>query len=288
MSQAASSLQPMNRTPRARRPAARRPTRTDRAEPERLQKVLARLGLGSRREVEGWIEAGRLRLNDRVAKLGDRIAPGDRLQLDGRPVRLAVQRGSRASAPVFLCNRSPGQVLIGRTPTDAETSLAAGLPRRAGRRYFSVSPMPLQDGGLELLTSDGDLATRLQRAVRRLEMEFRLRVRGEITAEQQAAILAGKLDHGLRLEITDLEAAGGEGANRWYRLLARGVSGSELRQLLEGAGIAAGRVLRVRLGTVLLDRTLARGHSRELRVDELAGLLQPVPATAVGSAAAAP
>lgn len=261
-----------------------------RAEPERLQKVLARLGLGSRREVEGWIEAGRLKLNGHVAKLGDRIASGDRLQLDGRPVRLDVRQRSRTSAPVFLCNRSPGQVLVGRTPTDAEMSLAAGLPWRVGRRYFSVSPMPLQDGGLELLSADGELAARLQRAVRRLEMEFRLRVRGEITAQQQAAILAGRLDHGLRLEITAVEAAGGEGTNRWYRLLARGVSGSELRQLLEGASIAAGRVLRVRLGAVLLDRTLARGHSRELRVDELAGLLQPAPApaTVAGSAAAVP
>jgi hypothetical protein len=118
--------------------------------------------------------------------------------------------------PVFLCHRSPGQVLVGRTPADAGQSLAAGLPRRAGRRYLSVSPMPLQDGGLELLTADGALATRLQRAVRKLAMEFRLRVRGEITPQQEQGVLGGELDRGARVAVERLEAAGGEGANRWY------------------------------------------------------------------------
>jgi len=253
-------------------------------EPERLQKVLARLGLGSRRQVETWIEAGRLSLNGRTAKLGDRLGPGDQLRLDGRPVRLEAARALRGGTPVFLCHRSPGQVLVGRTPADAGQSLAAGLSRRAGRRYLSVSPMPLQDGGLELLTADGALATRLQRAVRTLAMEFRLRVRGEITPQQEQGVLGGELDRGARVAVERLEPAGGEGANRWYLLTAKGVSGSDLRQLLERQGIALSRVLRVRLGTLALERSLARGHSREMTAAELAALLQP----ATGSAVAGP
>jgi 23S rRNA pseudouridine2605 synthase len=259
-----------------------------RPEPERLQKVLARLGLGSRRQAEAWIEAGRLVLNGRQARLGDRVAPGDKLLLDGRPVRLEAARVPRAGSPLFLCNRSPGQLLVGRTPGDAEQSLAAGLPRRAGRRYLSVSPMPLQDGGLELLTADGALAARLQRTVRSLPMEFRLRVRGEVTPQQEQGVLGGELDRGVRLVIAAIEASGGEGFNRWYRLAATGVSGSDLRQLLERQGIALSRVLRVRLGTLALDRSLPRGHSRELGAAELAALLAPPAADATDSEAAGP
>ena len=249
-------------------------------EPERLQKVLARLGLGSRRQVETWIEAGRLSINGRTAKLGDRVVRGDRLRLDGRPVRLEAARAPKGGTPVFLCHRSPGQVLVGRTPADAGQSLAAGLPRRAGRRYLSVSPMPLQDGGLELLTADGALATRLQRVVRTLAMEFRLRVRGEISSQQEQGVLGGELDRGARLPIERLEPAGGEGANRWYLLTATGVSGSDLRQLLERQGIALSRVLRVRLGPLALERSLARGHSRELSVEERAALVGIEPGAA--------
>ncbi|MFO1402098.1 MAG: hypothetical protein U1F30_12970 [Steroidobacteraceae bacterium] len=148
--------------------------------------------------------------------------------------------------------------------------------------------MPLQDGGLELLTADGALAARLQRAVRALPMEFRLRVRGEITPQQEQGLLGGELDRGVRLAIGALEAGGGEGFNRWYGLTATGVSGSDLRQLLERQGIALSRVLRVRLGTLALDRSMPRGHSRELEPAERDALLRPEGAAATGSPAADP
>jgi 23S rRNA pseudouridine2605 synthase len=257
-----------------------------RSEPERLQKVLARLGLGSRRQVETWIKAGRLMLNGRPARLGDRLAAGDRLQLDGRPVRLDAARAGAAGLPLFLCNRSPGQLLVGSGRADAAASLAAGLPRRAGRRYVSISPMPLQDGGLELLTADGALAARLQRAVRSLPIEFRVRVRGEITGQQAGGVLGGELDRGARLPIGELQDGGGEGANRWYRITATGVSGSDLRQLLERQGVAVSRVLRLRLGPLVLERSLPRGHSRALEAAERQALLEPAADEATGSSAA--
>src|SRR5215469_17085047 len=139
------------------------------ASPERLQKVLARSGLASRREAEAWIRAGRLTINGVPATLGARVGAGDKVQLDGRAVRSREQGSPR----VFLCHRSPGEPL--RTPETTEPAASAArgallerLPRRAGRRFISVSPMPRIDGGLELVTSDGGLALTLQRAVRQL------------------------------------------------------------------------------------------------------------------------
>lgn len=238
--------------------------------------MLAHLGLASRREAEEWIRAGRVTLNGRVAQLGDRYQGGDVLQLDGRAIRQRVARNE----PVLLCHRSPGQRLL--SGGDADDSFAAHLPRKAGRRFISIAPLPQVDGGLELLTADGALAERLQRAVRDLPMEFSVRVRGELDETQQAALLAGQLDSGATLPIGALEAAGGEGSNRWYTLQARGVRGNDLRQLLERCGVTASRVLRTRLGDLTLERSLARGRSRSLTDAEVAGLF-----AAAGAGAAA-
>jgi 23S rRNA pseudouridine2605 synthase len=139
---------------------------------------------------------------------------------------------------------------------------------------MSVSPMPTVDGGLELLSADGATTARLQRAVHGLEMEFSLRVRGQLTAAQQQAIREGALDSGAHVHVTLLESSGGESSNRWYRLVAVGSSGNEIRQLLERQAVTLVRVLRTRLGKLELPRSLARSHWRELSADELAALLR--------------
>ena len=249
-----------------RRPAAARPRRSRApggagASPERLQKLLARAGLASRREVEAWIRAGRLTVNGTVATLGTRATAGDQLRLDGRLVRA---QAAPAEARAFLCHRSPGE---------EHAAARARLPRRAGRRFIAVSPMPRVDGGLELVTSDGALAESLQRRVRTLTSEFGVRVRGELGERELAGVLGGELDSGARLEVTGCEAAGGEGANRWYTVTARGASGKEVRQLFERQGALVSRVLRTRLGPLALERTLGRGQARELSPDELSELL---------------
>jgi 23S rRNA pseudouridine2605 synthase len=249
----------MRRGPARRAPRAAQPPHAHRP-PERLQKLLARSGLASRREVEGWIRAGRLTVNGEIATLGSRASPADQVRLDGRPVRFAAPEAAR----VFLCHRSPGEPLA---------AALARLPRRAGKRFIAVSPMPRVDGGLELITADGVLALRLQRRVHALDSEFGVRVRGELTREQHAAILGGLLDSGAQLAVERCEAAGGEGANRWYTLSVRGASGKQVRQLFERQGALVSRVLRTQLGTLALPRTLGRGHSRELDSEELAALL---------------
>jgi 23S rRNA pseudouridine2605 synthase len=151
--------------------------------------------------------------------------------------------------------------------------MASRLPGRAGRRFIAVSPMPRSDGGLELLTSDGELAVKLQRAARHLESEFSVRVRGELTDVQRQAILGGVLDRGAALSVASCESAGGEGANRWYSVSARGGSGKDVRQLFERQAVLVSRVLRTRFGPVTLTRNIARGQFRALTRDETQALM---------------
>lgn len=235
---------------------------------ERLQKYLASLGLASRREAEAWIRAGRLTVNGAPAVLGTRVGPRDDVRLDGRPVR---RRAAAARAQAFLAHRSPGESLQ-QPDASGHESLLARMPKRTGRRFIAISPMPRIDGGLELFTPDGELAARLQRAARSLEIEFRVRVHGELPAERLAALMAGELDSGDTVNVLACEPAGGEGSNRWYAIVTRGASGKAVRQLFERQGATVSRILRVRFGTLDLDRALPRGHSRALTDAELAAL----------------
>ncbi|HUN26270.1 MAG TPA: S4 domain-containing protein [Steroidobacteraceae bacterium] len=244
---------------------------------ERLQKALAQLGLGSRREAEAWIRAGRVSVNGSVAALGARVLPADRVSLDGRRVQ---QRASGAQQ-AYLCHRSPGEPLARRGGASAQagaslelrSTLLERLPRSAGRRFVAVSPMPAPDGGLELVSGDGELAAQLQRAVRGLTAEFSVRVRNELDPAQLERICEGLLDDGERLAVLACTPAGGEGTNRWYTLSARGASGRAVRRLFERNGALVSRVLRTRLGPVALERALGRGQFRPLAPAELAGFL---------------
>lgn len=274
--------------PKAKRTSRGRPQPAEgHAAAERAQKILARAGLASRREAEEWIRAGRVTINGEVATLGSRALGTDLLRLDGR----LIHRAPVSRSATWLCHRSPGENLL--PPRDAaddagdRDAVSERLSRRVGRRYIPVSPMPRGDGGLEILTSDGELAARLQRAVHELPVEFSLRVRGDLTPAQVEGVLAGRLEGGGRLRIEACEPTGGEAANRWYRILAIGASGRELRDLLELQQASVSRVLRVALGGLKLERTLARGHARQLSEVEVAQLLgapqRPAASAAAGS-----
>jgi 23S rRNA pseudouridine2605 synthase len=241
---------------------------------QRLQKALAHLGLASRREVEGWIRAGRLTVNGQLATLGMKVVASDKVRLDGRLVRQRV--GS--AIKIFIVHRSPGVEM---------RELLQHLPRSGGRRFVTVSPMPAIDGGLELVSSDGETAERLQRGVRRLTMDFSVRVHGELSTEGVARVLQGTLDNGTTVIVQSCDAAGGEGSNRWYNLIAVGASGKDVRQLFERQGAMVSRVLRTRLGTVSLERALARGRSRLLTEEEAETLMTALTVTA-GAADAEP
>jgi 23S rRNA pseudouridine2605 synthase len=243
---------------------------------ERVQKILARAGLASRREAEDWIRAGRVSINGEAATLGSKALGSDQIRIDGR----LVHQAPSTRAATWICHRSSGEDLLQQSEEnqrddDGRGAVSERLSRRVGRRYIAISPMPRIDGGLELLTSDGQLAAQLQRAVRGLSIEFSLRVRGELAAEQVAGIMEGQLDSGERLRVLECEPSGGEGANRWYRIVTIGANGRDLRALIERQGAMVSRVLRVSMGGLQLERTLARGQVRQLDDQEIESLLHP-------------
>jgi 23S rRNA pseudouridine2605 synthase len=203
-----------------------------------------------------------------------RVRAEDQIRLDGRPIRRPPQSRSRSGA--FIGHRSPAE----------DGDFRERLPRRAGHRYVAVSPMPRIDGGLELFVSDGSLAARLQRGVRRLPVEFSVRVKGELEARQLEALQQGMLDDGARVQVNELSPSGGEGANRWYTLRSVGASGKDIRQLFERQGAMVSRIMRTRLGPIALERALARGYFRELAGEEVDSLLNDPDRSADQSSAA--
>jgi 23S rRNA pseudouridine2605 synthase len=253
---------------------ATRPSQQSEDGAERVQKILARAGLASRREAEDWIRAGRVTINGTPATLGSKAQGSDQLRLDGK----LIHKAPANRAATWICHRSPGENLMQpgaeqEDATDGRNAVSQRLSRRVGRRYIAISPMPRIDGGMELLTSDGALAERLQRAVRAMPIEFSLRIRGELMPDQLEGIMEGDLDSGERLQVTECEPTGGESSNRWYKVMTIGANGRELRSLIERQGATVSRVLRVAMGGLGLERTLARGHVRQLQDHEIDALL---------------
>lgn len=249
------------------------------AGPERLQKYLAQRGLGSRRAIEEWIRAQRITVNGRIAELGLKVTTQDDIRLDGRQIRVRAAE----AAQVFMFNRSAGDPLrqedaarVTREADGPRSALIERLPRSAGKRFVAVSPMPGVDGGLELVTSDGALATRLQRASARLSSEFTVRVKGQLGPDQIAGVKSGKLDRPTRMVIEAVSSSEAEleGSNRWYSVTARGASGKDIRQLFERQGALVSRVMRISMGSLALDKSLSRGQHRQLTDEDVSALLR--------------
>jgi 23S rRNA pseudouridine2605 synthase len=256
-----------------------RPRSTPAGAAERLQKYLAQRGLGSRRAVEEWIRAGRLSVNGRVAELGQKVSHADDIRLDGRVIKTRAAEG----AQVFMFNRSPGDPL--REGDEERPALIERLPKTAGRRFVAVSPMPGIDGGLEIVTSDGALGEKLQRANHRLSCEFSVRVKGLLGPDHLESVKSGKLDRAARMIVESVTTSEAqlEGSNRWYSIVVRGASGKDIRQLFERQGALVSRVLRISMGEVKLDKSLSRGQHRQLTEEEVTSLLKAPVTDAEGS-----
>ena len=251
---------------------------------DRIQKVLARAGIASRRQVEEWIKAGRLAVNGVPVKLGAQWRPHDRITLDGRPVRV---REPDPSTRVIMYHRAASRDVT--APDTAESvQLFERLPKRGGRRWIAVSPLPPSDGGLELLTNDGDLAQRLMRRLGTLRVTFSLRVRGELNEQQLARLRSGVVDPDTTLKVESIESAGGEGSNRWYTLVTLGGRARDVHRLAQAAGVDLSRLMRVELGPLRMERGLARERHRDLSPAEAAQLYELVGVSSVAQAATAP
>lgn len=239
---------------------------------ERIQKVLAAQGIGSRREVEGWIEAGRITVNRATAKPGQAIGPRDEVRLDGRKLRL---RWDEPVTQQGLVYHRPAREGLRAAVPGSERSSFDRLPRPSSGRWVPVSPMGLGEGGLELFVNDGALAAALMSGAERFSSEFSVRVRGDFDesrlAELTAAAESDPESHG---RFEELECAGGEAANRWARVVTTGLRPRDLKRIFEHCGIEANRILRTRFGPVAMERSLARGVSRRLSPGEMAALAE--------------
>ncbi len=237
---------------------------------ERIQKFLSGRGIGSRRQIEDWIAAARIAVNGKPASAGQPVNERDDIRLDGR--RLRLDRGADAPHQGIAYHR-PAREDVRSGATGSTPSSIERLPKVGGRRWIAVSPLAARDGGLELFVTDGALAAALTRPGIAITSEYSVRVRGtfdesaiEATIQRQSEAMAVK--GGIRM----VTPAGGEGSNRWLQLQVTALRPRELRQILEGCGLAANRILRTRFGPIVMDRVLARGRSRALTDGELGAL----------------
>lgn len=233
---------------------------------QRIQKVLAAQGIGSRREIESWIAAGRLAVNGKVAGPGAAIGPGDEVRLDGRRVRL---RWDDDREPEGLIYHRPAHEGLRAAIAGTDRGSIERLPRPTRGRWVAVSPMGLGEGGLELFVNDGALATSLMSQADRLTSGYSVRVRGDLDEGRLV-----ELQHAAeaRGRIAALQLMGGEGANRWVQVETTGLRPRDLKQVFEACGLEANRILRTHFGPVAMDRALARGVSRRLTRGEMAAL----------------
>ena len=242
--------------------------------PQRVQKYLAQMGVASRREIEDWIREGRVRINGRVARLGDRVLPGDRVHYDDRHLTVLGER--RAPPRRVLLYHKPAGEVVSREDPEGRPCVFDVLPHLHDGRWIAVGRLDFNTSGLLLFTTDGELANRLMHPSRGLEREYAVRVLGEVGPEQIRALLDGVqlADGPARCE--GLTYAGGDGVNRWYHLVLREGRNREVRRLWEAVGVPVSRLIRVRFGPIGLDRRLAPGRWRDLSPEELEALLAAV------------
>lgn len=236
---------------------------------EKLQKVMADAGLGSRREMERWIANGRVRVNDAPAKLGDRVEPVDRISVDGRP----VSRAPRSHAPRVIAYHKPEGEVCSRSDREGRPTVFRALPPLPNGRWIGIGRLDIGTTGLLLFTNDGELAHRLMHPSREVEREYAVRVLGQVTP-----LVLERLKTGIELEdgvarFDSVEESGGRGANRWYHVVLHEGRNREVRRLWEAAGLTVSRLHRVRYGPIRLERGLPLGGVRELSRKEVEALL---------------
>lgn len=239
---------------------------------EKLQKVLARAGLGSRREMETAIAEGRVKVNGQVATLGDRIETRDRVLFDNRPVTL---RGAEeVPRRVIMYNKPEGELCTRKDPEGRRTVFER-LPRLKGERWIAIGRLDINTSGLLLFTTDGELANRLMHPSTQVEREYAVRVMGEVTRQNVVAMVQGvMLDDG-PANFTDVQEFGGEGINTWFHVVILEGRNREVRRLWESQGVTVSRLKRVRYGNIFLDKRAKAGEWVELsqaEIDDLAEL----------------
>jgi len=227
---------------------------------EKLQKILAQAGVGSRREMERWIEQGRVKLNGEIAKLGERAESSDELKVDG----ITIDHTSKTARRVLVYNKPEGEVCT-RTDPEGRPTVFDNLPKLKGERWIAVGRLDINTSGLLLFTTDGELANKLMHpSTNTVDREYAVRVAGEVTDEMIATLKKGVLLEDGMAKFTDVQFFDGDGYNQWYHVCIMEGRNREVRRLWESQDMKVSRLKRVRYGCIFLPKKVSAGKWIEL------------------------
>ena len=251
-------------TPIARGPRPFAPRRAVTIDPDadapKLHKLLADAGLGSRREMEEMIVAGRVSVNGEPAHIGQRIGPTDQIRINGKPLQ---RRLAARPARVLLYHKPSGEIVTHDDP-QGRPSVFAKLPVVQSAKWLAIGRLDFNTEGLLIFTTSGELANRLAHPRYGFEREYAVRLLGELDEAARARLLEGVTLADGPARFSTIEFAGGDGANRWYRVVIGEGRNREVRRMFESVGLTVSRLIRIRYGGVHLPRTLSRGRWEEL------------------------
>lgn len=244
---------------------------------EKLQKVLARSGAGSRREMETYIANNRVSVNGKVATLGDRVDGTETIRLDGHIVEVRPQ--SEEICRVLMYNKPEGEMCTRKDP-EGRPTVFDRLPQLKNSRWIGIGRLDVNTSGLLLFTNDGELANRLMHPRYEIEREYSVRVFGEVTTENLHNLTQGvELEDGVakfdKIKV-DNKASNDESKNSWFNVSLREGRNREVRRLWASQDVTVSRLIRVRYADVNLDRRLIQGGWKELPLDELNKLRKKV------------
>jgi 23S rRNA pseudouridine2605 synthase len=235
----------------------------------KLQKMLAQAGLGSRRDMEEMIAAGRVTINGVVAEIGARVGPDDVVRVDKRPIKLQYDT---QKLRVLLYHKPEGEI-VSRDDPEKRASVFDKLPPIRGAKWTAIGRLDFNTSGLLIFTTSGDMANRMMHPSFEVEREYAVRIMGTLTDEQIIALKQGiELEDGVA-RFDSLVDQGGEGSNHWYYVVLREGRNREVRRMFEALGLTVSRLIRVRFGIVGLPPRLKRSHWVELEAEDVAKML---------------
>jgi len=238
-------------------------------EPQRLHKVLASCGFGSRRAMEEMILAGRITVNREPADVGQKVGPGDEVRINGELVRV---RFAEPRTRILMYHKQAGEIVT-RDDPEGRPTVFEKLPNIGHGKWIAIGRLDFNTEGLLLFTNSGDLANKMMHPRYEVEREYAVRVMGLLTEEQQQSLLTGiTLDDG-PAKVEKLTDGGGEGSNHWYHCVLNEGRNREVRRLFEALGLTVSRLIRTRYGTVAMPSRVKRGQVLELTPEEVGAVL---------------
>ncbi|MEE9302847.1 MAG: pseudouridine synthase [Thiotrichaceae bacterium] len=242
-------------------------------EEERIQKLLARAGYGSRRQIERWIEDGAVVVNGKIATLGQKITDQAEVILRGQKLRISSKLN--AAPAVLLYHKKAGEICTRDDPEGRQT-IFDNLPELSSGRWISIGRLDINTDGLLLFTNDGELANKLMHPSSEIEREYAARVLGKVTEDMLKTLQNGVMLEDGMASFDNIHFVGGEGANQWYHVVLKEGRNREVRRLWESQGVTVSRLRRVRYGHIQLDRSLRSGQFEELPVKGMITLYESV------------